>query len=107
MIELLTYLKGFSGSNKPQRLATKYVHTDYWGRFTDTICHSTTPAPAQNLRPSAAVSFGWRNCCFSCSSRVGFRHKESKKLRRVITINIKDDILLATEQYKDDRGGDI
>ena len=54
-----------------------------------------------------AVIFHWKCFCFVCSSSFDFRNKDRNKPRRVMTININNNILVAAENRKDEWGEEI
>ena len=99
---LTVYLKNFKHSDE-----VLYVHKDCRRKFTDTRHQSTMSVPAKKLRSSMSVAFDWKYFCFFCSSKVDFRNKDRNKPRRVMTINIKNNVLLAAENRKDDWGEEV
>ena len=54
-----------------------------------------------------SVVFDWNYCCFFCSSKVDFRNKDRNKPRQVMTINIKNNVLIAAKNRKDKWGEDV
>ena len=63
--------------------------------------------PAKKLRSPMSVAFDWKHFCFFCSSKVDFRNKDRNKPRRVMAINIKNNVLLAAENRKGDWGEEV
>ena len=49
-----------------------------------------------------SVAFDWKFLCFFCSSKVDLGKKCRNKPRRVMTINIKNNVILAAENRKDE-----
>ena len=48
------------------------------------------------------VAFDWKYFCFFCSSKINFCNKDRNKPRQVMTIHIKNNVLLAAEKCKDE-----
>ena len=49
-----------------------------------------------------SVAFDWNILCFFCSSKVNLGKKSRNKPRRVMTISVKNNVILAAENRKDE-----
>ena len=102
MTKLAAYLKQFKQSDE-----NLHVHKDCRRKFTDSRRQSTNPVPAKKLRSSVTVTFDSKSLCFFHSSKVDFRNKDRDQHRRIMTINIKNNILLAAEKRNDEWGKEV
>ena len=68
-------------------------------KFTDTTRQLATPVPTKKTL-SATVAFDWKYFCFFASSKVDFRNNDRNIPRQVMTINIKNYVLLAAKKKK-------
>ena len=48
------------------------------------------------------VTFDWKYFCLFSSAKLVFRNKDRNKPRRVMTINIKNNVVIATKSHKDE-----
>ena len=48
------------------------------------------------------VTFDWKYFCLFCLSIFDFRNKDRNKPRQVMTINIKNNVLIAAKNRKDE-----
>ena len=53
------------------------------------------------------VTFDWKYFCLFCLSIFDFRNKDRNKPRQVMTINIKNNVLMAAKNRKDEWGKEI
>ena len=58
--------------------------------------------PTKKLHSLTSVAFDWKYFCFFCSSNVGLCNKDRNKPLPVMTIKIKNNVLLAAENHKDE-----
>ena len=93
-------LKTFKESNE-----VLHAHKDCKRKFTNTTRQSTFQLQLKNL--SMGVTFDWKCFCFFCSSKVDFFNKDRNKPRRFMRINIKNNVLKADENCKDELGQEV
>ena len=87
-IDLTVYLQNFRYFDE-----VLYVHKDCRRKFTDTRRLLTMSVPAKKFHLPMRVASDWKCFYFFCSSKVDLRNKDRNKPRRVMTINMKNNVL--------------
>ena len=63
--------------------------------------------PTKKLHSPMSVAFDWKYFCFFCSSNVDLCNKDRNKPLPVMTVKIKNNVLLAAENHKDEWGEEV
>ena len=94
--------------NYLQEIEHVFVHHDCRRKFVDTRKRSTEGTfPSKKLRSSLDRTFNWKLHCFLCAEPVDLKHKDRDKVKNVMTLSLRSNMIRKARERGDSWGSTV